>query len=240
MSLVLRIQPVSQGDTGVSFSSLSTPTPLNSAPPTPRHQPLFPPLHQLAPVSSSLSCFTDYQEFRLLNVCLTCAFKLISTPSSTSLRWRVIWKREWDIWGAWRRNAGRAATFVVDWALDVKDESFNNGETQRFRIMWVQFTRNGTNTGTKVRLKFSSSMAFSVKSTTSGGSRTGCRTAPAWCPRGGCCRRTPLASPAGPCWTPPRRPADPSALLFKCRFVADLHLIFHRFFFVVLRRLIVI
>ena len=155
MSLVLRIQPVSQGDTGVSFSfSLSTPTPLNSAPPSlsplpPRHQPLLPPpLLQLAPVSSSLSCFTDYQEFRLLNVCLICAFKLISTPSSTSLRWRVIWKREWDIWGAWRRNAGRAVTFVVDWALDVKDESFNNGETQRFRIMCVQFTWHGTNAGT--------------------------------------------------------------------------------------------
>ena len=60
-------------------------------------------------------------------------------------------------------------TFVVDGALDVKDESFNNGETQRFRIMCVQFTRHGTNDGTKVRLTFSSSMAFSEKSTTSGG-----------------------------------------------------------------------
>ena len=44
-----------------------------------------------------------------------------------------------------RRNAGTAVTFmavtfVVDWALDVKDESFNNGEAQRFRIMCVQFT----------------------------------------------------------------------------------------------------
>ena len=60
-------------------------------------------------------------------------------------------------------------TFVVDWALDVKDESFNDDEAQRFRIMCVQFTRYGTNAGTKVRLKLSS-MAFSVKSTTSGGS----------------------------------------------------------------------
>ena len=66
-----------------------------------------------------------------------------------------------------------AVTFVVNWALDVKDESLNNGEAQRFRIMCVQFTKHRTNAGTKVRLTFSSSMAFSVKSTKRGAREEG-------------------------------------------------------------------